>query len=395
MNGSLRPMSTEEKTPRALHPKADFWVGRGIFDDLTSFRVLESRINELPLEKDRGDVFEIFIEAYLQTQPITQCAQHWVVGSIPLDVRQKYKLPSDGTGIDGIYQTYDGEYVAYQVKYRQASHLTLTEVATFLATADQFADKVIFTTATTLKDVAADRSRFINGLTFRELSSGALEKINAWLRSKPEPITRAQPDPRYQTQALSDIEATLADHDRATVVMACGTGKTFVSLWAVEQEKPKTVLVLLPSLSLLKQTLKEWSEHTSWSGRFSYICVCSDKTVGLANDGLNEDPSEVGFRVDTDPDTVRRYLKEPSDRVKVVFSTYQSSPVVGEGCAGLPPFDIGVFDEAHKTVGLAKSTFGYALSDQNIAIRKRLFFTATPRHYNTRKRDKDGDIKFE
>ena len=89
MNGSLRPMSTEEKTPRALHPKADFWVGRGIFDDLTTFRVLESRINELPLEKDRGDVFEIFIEGYLQTQPITQCAQHWVVGSIPLEPNPK------------------------------------------------------------------------------------------------------------------------------------------------------------------------------------------------------------------------------------------------------------------------------------------------------------------
>ena len=175
--------------------------------------------------------------------------------------------------------------------------------------------------------------------------------------------------------------------------MASGTGKTFVSLWATEALKPKTVLVLVPSLSLLKQTLKEWSEQTAWGDRFSYICVCSDKTVGLRNDGLNIDHKEVGFRVDTDPLVVRSFLERPSNDVRVVFSTYQSSPVVGAATVGLPPFDVGVFDEAHKTVGLAKSAFGFALFDDKLAIRKRLFFTATPRHYNTRKRDKDGDLQ--
>ena len=93
--------------------------------------------------------------------------------------------------------------------------------------------------------------------------------------------------------------------------------------------------------------------------------MCSDKTVGLRNDALNIDHKEVGFRVDTDPLVVRSFLKRPSDNVRVVFSTYQSSPVVGEAVTGLPPFDVGVFDEAHKTVGLAKTAFGFALSNEN------------------------------
>ena len=117
--------------------------------------------------------------------------------------------------------------------------------------------------------------------------------------------------------------------------MACGTGKTLVSLWAAEQEAPKSVLVLVPSLTLLKQTLLEWSEQTSWGKQFSYICVCSDPTVDLKDDALNTDTSEVGFRVDTDPAIIRQFLQRKTDDIKVVFSTYQSAHVVGEGANGL------------------------------------------------------------
>ncbi len=312
---------------------------------------------------------------------------------MPVLIRDRFNLPSHDAGIDGIYQTFDGRYVAYQAKYRQAKTLSFGEVSTFLSLSDQFEERVIFSTADTLREIAADRSRFVSGQEFRDLSEAAFAQIIACIKSLPDPVIKAAPDPRYQTQALEDIAASLVEHDRANVVMACGTGKTFVSLWATEALNPKTVLVLLPSLSLLKQTLKEWSEQSGWGDLFSYICVCSDKTVGLKNDGLNIDQKEAGFRVDTDPEMVRSFLQRPSNTVKVVFSTYQSSPVVGAATVGLPPFDVGIFDEAHKTVGLAKSAFGFALFDDKLAIRKRLFFTATPRHYNTRKQDKDGDLQ--
>ena len=113
--------------------------------------------------------------------------------------------------------------------------------------------------------------------------------------------------------------------------MACGTGKTLVALWAAEQENPKTVLVLVPSLILLQQTLREWSQQTNWGNSFSYLCVCSDPTVGLKDDAINIDKSEVGFRIDTDPAIVRQFLERQTTNIKVIFSTYQSSPVVGEG----------------------------------------------------------------
>ena len=57
---------------KALHYKAAFWVEHGIFDSLVSFSEFESRASDIFEEKDRGNVFEIFIEGYLATQAIMQ-----------------------------------------------------------------------------------------------------------------------------------------------------------------------------------------------------------------------------------------------------------------------------------------------------------------------------------
>ena len=378
-----------------IHTKASHWIQKGLFDDLTSFGDFEKRIDVVFEEKDRGDLFEIFIEGYLATQVITQRVKHWVVGNIPLEMRERYNLPSDGTGIDGIYETHDGSHVAYQVKYRQNHNLTFAEVAPFLGITEKFLDRVIFTNATALSHKAVVRTRWYSGDAFNSLSEAQLKQIEAWLKEKPVPVVRAVPNPIYQVQALADIESTFQKHARATVVMACGTGKTLVALWAAEQAKPKKVLVLLPSLTLLQQTLQEWSQQTSWGSKFSYLCVCSDKTVGLKNDEINIDKTEVCFRIDTDPAIVRQFLEQQSDDVKVIFSTYHSTDVVAEGSAGLSPFDLGIFDEAHKTTGLSGGAFSYALSDEKVRITKRLFLTATPRHIDIRKRDKEGEFRVQ
>jgi len=376
----------------AKHVKARHWVATGIFDALNSFQEFEQRINGIAEEKDRGDVFEIFVEGFLATQPIMQCVTHWVVGDIPLTLRQQYNLPSDAKGIDGVYESRLGTHVAYQVKYRQKGYLTYTEVAPFLGITERFAERVIFTTASEVADDALNRKGMgsVRGDAFRALEPDDLARIEAWLKAKPLSRSPFTPEP-YQTAALTDIKTALNTHDRATVVMACGSGKTLVSLWASQDAQPKTVLVLVPSLTLLEQTLREWSKHHTFSPGFRYLCVCSDKTVDLKNDELEVRRSDVEFRIDTDRKEVTRFLAHPTDDVKVIFSTYQSSRVVGEGAAGYT-FDIGIFDEAHKTTGRESGAFRYALFDEHLRIRKRLFFTATPRHYDIRHPDKEGEF---
>ena len=268
---------------------------------------MEQRISALGAENTKivGDAFEVFVEGYLATHQKLQADTVWLVGQLPLEVRQKLNLPNDAKGIDGVFRTRTGTLVPYQVKFRsQRAYLTFTEVAPFLGLTERATDRIIFTNSNEVADDAKNRDamRTVRGIDFDDLTVDELRAISGWLRQQPIPIPKPTPYP-YQMKALSDIAETLTRSDRAHVVMACGTGKTLVALWAVEQLKPKTVLVLVPSLTLLQQTLDEWSRHNNWGKDFTYLCVCSDPTVVSRDeyDPVNLQAMDLEFRVDTDP----------------------------------------------------------------------------------------------
>jgi len=227
---------------------------------------------------------------------------------------------------------------------------------------------------------------------FDTLTEEDFDLISNWLKSRPAKRPPLTPLP-HQSRALDDISSHLKEHDRGTVVMACGTGKTLVALWAAERSEAKSILALVPSLTLMQQTLEEWSRHNSWGKDFTYLCVCSDPQVDLKNDEIEIETSDLPFRVDTDPALVSEFLAQANSKVKVVFSTYQSSQVVAQASRGNHVFDVGIFDEAHKTTGPSAGRFATTLKEENISIRKRLFFTATPKHYDLKHRDKEGDFK--
>lgn len=208
----------------------------------------------------------------------------------------------------------------------------------------------------------------------------------------------------HQQEALSAIDETLIDSDRANVVMACGTGKTLVELWATERQLasvqgPHRVVVLVPTLQLLQQVYLEWKGNNRWGANMRTICVCSDSKIGRDDDEISIE--DLGFPTSTNPEVVRIFLEEGAaarGSVSVVFSTYQSADVVAaatQDAAGAPQtaFHVGVFDEAHKTVGEGSKMFSLALDDKNIKIDKRIFYTATPRVVNSnRRRNANGDI---
>lgn len=86
----------------------------GLFDLLKSFSELESRIAALPTERDRGDAFEVFAEAYLATQKILGAEEVWPGDQVPIAVLQACCLPIYDLGADGVYKTLAGKYNAYQ-----------------------------------------------------------------------------------------------------------------------------------------------------------------------------------------------------------------------------------------------------------------------------------------
>jgi predicted helicase len=104
-----------------------------------------------------------------------------------------------------------------------------------------------------------------------------------WSQYQPniEPVLREKFGLRpHQEQALANVKKGLESADRGKLIMACGTGKTFVSLKIAEEMAGKggTVLFLVPSLSLMSQTLTEWTQQSKTS--LHSFAVCSDNEVG-------------------------------------------------------------------------------------------------------------------
>lgn len=201
----------------------------------------------------------------------------------------------------------------------------------------------------------------------------------------------------HQYEALSDIKNGMLIDDRGAVVMACGSGKTLISLWAAEQSGCKTLLVLVPSLALVSQLLNEWVDQTSWIN-YKVICVCSDDSVSEGIDEVYLSQSDFNCPVTTDSYDIHEFMLEAFDGVKIVFSTYQSARTVADGVkfddnVYIPPFDLAIFDEAHKTANVGSSLFNFALDNENLPIRKRIFFTATPKHYKL-KNGGHGDLSL-
>jgi predicted helicase len=348
-----------ETTTRPKHPRTSYFVASGLFDGLNGLSELEARVAALPT----------------------------------ITVLQTCRLPLKDMGADGVYKTSAGQYNAYQSKFRTGRPtLGWEELSTFMGLTDQVGERVLFTNCDDLSPVMDDRSGFfcVRGNDLERLTNDDLQAIANWLHGATFTPKRKEKK-EHQEQALEAILAGLHEHDRVTAVMACATGKTLVALWLAERMKTKRILVLVPSLALIRQTLHEWLRETKWE-RPRFIAVCSDPTVAKGvEDALIVHQRDLDFPVTTDVGEVRGFLATTSDGAEIVFSTYQSAHVVGEACRGMKPFDLGIFDEAHKTAGREGASFGFALENRNTEIAKRVFLTATPRHYDVRKKDKEGD----
>jgi superfamily II DNA or RNA helicase len=163
---------------------------------------------------------------------------------------------------------------------------------------------------------------------------------------------------------------------RATVVAACGTGKTIIAAHsALRLARNGRVLVLLPTLDLLTQTVREWrlAGHTGPA-----VAVCS----------LDDDPHLWNLDVRSTTSPPQLALWHGRGPV-TVYATYASLPVLAEaheGAYGLPMdvFDLVVVDEAHRTSGSMGKAWA-AIHDQDvIPAMRRLYMTATPRIWKER-----------
>lgn len=186
---------------------------------------------------------------------------------------------------------------------------------------------------------------------------------------------RAWPE---QRAAVSAASARLLSGGRALVAMPCGSGKTLVGIWVAEQLDVIDVVVLVPTLALLSQTLRTWRATSRVPRRV--LAVCGDETA--AQDADSSIPDVDALRaitaVTTSGNEVASFLAEGSRRL--IVATYHSAGVVGAGLghAGRRA-DLLIGDEAHRAVGEAGRRFTIATDDARLPAARRLFLTATPR----------------
>jgi len=218
-----------------------------------------------------------------------------------------------------------------------------------------------------------------------------------WSRFQPKAKVQFRPKktPRdHQKEAIYAVTEGLKKGDRGKLIMACGTGKTYTSLKIAESlaGKGKRVLFLVPSLSLLSQTLTEWTQESEIP--LHSFAVCSDSEVGKKRDkdlGVVETVEhELQYPATTDPARLALECKKKheKDRMTVVFSTYHSIDVISKAQKkfDLPEFDLIVCDEAHRTTGAIfedqEESHFVKVHDQKFLFgKKRLYMTATPRVY--------------
>jgi len=332
----------------------------------------------------RGKQFEHFVKWFLKADPewSTQVEQVWLWDEWP----QRWGADC---GVDLVFRHKNGDHWAVQAKcYSPDYDITKHDVDKFLSESNRPLIQHRLLIATTdrignnAKQVCDAQDKPVIRFLLSDFEKSALE-YPANIGELAQAKRKAPPAPRdHQLEAIAAVTQGLQITDRGQLIMACGTGKTYTTLWIKEKLGATRTLVLLPSLGLLAQTLREWTFAAATP--FEVLCVCSDQTVGSkGNDEAIHSVADLAFPVTSDADEVKRFLGGAGNRV--VFSTYQSSLVVAaaQADASIPAFDLAVADEAHRCAGKVGSDFTAILDNSQIRTAKRLFATATPRTYSS------------
>ena len=349
--------------------------------------------------RDQGTYFERLIRAYLTHDPV-QVEEYEAVWTW-MDWATENGWSGKDTGIDLIakLRNEDG-FAAIQCKFYEARHrIQKADIDSFISASgkDPFRRRVIVDS--TEVDWGSNAEAMIDGQTIPvvriSLTSLRQSPID-WgiFGAKGETVLTGKKTIRpHQIEALDAVRAGLADADRGKLIMACGTGKTFTSLKIAEDlfGKGGRVLFMVPSLALMSQTVREWTNDTGTPLRS--FAVCSDGQVGKrrvsSDDAAEIDAHDLAFPATTKPvRLVERAGEADPDRMTVVFSTYQSIGVLEAAQkVGLPEFDLIICDEAHRTTGVTlagedESNFVKIHDNANVKGRKRLYMTATPRIFS-------------
>ncbi|ULP48045.1 DEAD/DEAH box helicase [Mycolicibacter virginiensis] len=359
-----------------------------------------------PSNSERGTKFEQLMVRYFELDPMLSQQYDAVWRWIDWPGR-------DGkadTGIDLVARERDtGDLTAIQCKFYEPTHtLAKADIDSFFTASGKtaFTNRVIISTTDrwgkNAEAALEDQTKPVQRIGMAEIAESPIDWDIAWpaggdLRIELSPASRHQPRP-HQEQAIDAVfRGFAAGNDRGKLIMACGTGKTFTALKIAERTAAENggaarILFLVPSISLLSQTLRGWTAQTELDLRA--FAVCSDTKVSRTAEDYNV--HDVPIPVTTDPARLAQEMehRKRAKGLTVVFSTYQSLAAVAEAQRlGVDTFDLVICDEAHRTTGVTlagddESNFVRIHNPDYVQASRRLYMTATPRVFTDAVQDK-------
>lgn len=342
--------------------------------------------------KEKGDHWEVLTKHVFLLHPDYKhkTKNIFLHSEIPLSTNEKIKLPPVDKGIDLIWETTDNEFYAVQSKFRSSDNtIPWKEVSTFVGLSFGVATNIkkgIFVTNqdTVCKELESDKFIRLYGDFWDNLPKHFFKNIRRLHKKKELKIDKITPR-AYQMKIIQNTyeyfngivnqynlggNVLIQNFSRGILNMGTGVGKTVNSLWICEELDCNTVLYVVPSLNLLSQTYSEWVKYIK-NTNVKFLLIGSD-----ADSEIKE--NATGLILTVSQDEILAWIEKNKNEKTVIMSTYQSAHLL---CDQGLTFEIGIFDEAHRTVGQKGSMFTKLLYDENLVIEKRLFMTATPRFY--------------
>lgn len=335
-------------------------------------------------QKDKGTQFERLMRSWLLSDPrYSNLTKVWLWDDFP----SRADLGGKDTGIDLVARTEEGDYWAIQCKcYKEDSVIDKPAVDSFLATSSrQFKDPETLQTTSFAKrmwisttnhwgknaeDAIQNQNPPFNRVGLVDLQNSPVDwqLLIDGLKGKEAMLPGKQPR-EHQLRAMSAAHAYFQEHDRGKLIMACGTGKTYTALKIAEDllNNKGLVLFMVPSISLLGQSLNAWCADAV--NPIKGICICSDsrasRKIKKDFDDTQDSVVDLAVPATTNPKSIAKQLKlyRNHNGLTVVFSTYQSieaihaaqHEILKETAGTYGKFDLIVCDEAHRTTGVKLS----------------------------------------
>jgi superfamily II DNA or RNA helicase len=343
-------------------------------------------------KKEKGNAFELLTKLYFKINPVYSFYDEvWLLNEVPQQTLELLNIPSHDLGIDLIAKS-GNEYHAIQCKFHTDidSSVSFKEVATFISLLE---GNKIFTqgyicssanlTSRNLEKIETKPIATLLADTWQSLDLDFFDKARKFLNKEKYTPIPFQPK-EHQVKAINQVVDYFEkeNNTRGKLIFPCGAGKSLTGYWLTQKLNSKATLIAVPSLSLVKQTLDVYLREIVAEGKkVKWLCICSDEGIGTDQEIVFK-TENLGVPCQTDSSFIKNWLEENQQEEIVVFTTYQSGRIISEVANTLNfSFDVGIFDEAHKTVGSSKKLFSYLLFEENIAIKKRIFMTATERFY--------------